>query len=59
MRIFFHNRQLLLSWVIRWTATASKELVKASAPGKDEVLPQSRTGNRNARRVCEIHGYHV
>ena len=38
-----------------WRAT---EHVKASA-GKDEVLPQSRTANRNARRVCEIHGYHV
>ena len=36
-----------------WRAT---EHVKASAPGK---LPQSRTANRNACIVREIHRYHV
>ena len=35
------------------------EHVKASATGKDEVLPKSRTANGNALRVCEIHRYHV
>ena len=62
MRIFSHNRQLLLSLgnpldcdeVHRAT-----EHVKASATGKDEVLPKSRTANGNALRVCEIHRYHV